>query len=125
MRLNMHWLDFFAKRCGMEGYAEFKAILDAQDGREIYFDAKEAKDFGLIDEIGLPFVKPLVMYQVDALPPKDQTPISELSLDALIQDQAIDILDEVTASPKKKKKKVTKKAVKKAIKKVAKKKTKK
>ena len=108
-RLDIYWMDFFAKRCGMKNYLEFKGVIDNADGNDIYLDAQGAKDFGVVDEVGLPFVRPMVMFNVDAGPHRefktvDKTPIKETPI---VKKKA------VRKASKKATKKVTKKVVKK------------
>lgn len=72
IRFNQYWVDFFAKKCGLKDYAAFKEILDKSVGREIHFNANGAKDFGIVDDIGIPVIKPLIMYHIDKLGEKPE-----------------------------------------------------
>jgi len=65
IQLNIKWMNFLGEKCGKtDGYNYIKKLLKEQDGRNIYLDPKKAKEFGLIDYIGLPQIQPIVMYQV-------------------------------------------------------------
>lgn len=68
-RLNARLMTLIAEKCG-KTYAELKTIIVANGGRELYLDAKEAKAFGLVEEIGMPLIKPIVMYSIDVAPHK-------------------------------------------------------
>lgn len=72
-RLNEYWLEFFAKKCKIkDGYTEFKNMLNASPNRELFFDANDAKKFGIIDEIGIPYIRPLTLFHVVAIPQKPE-----------------------------------------------------
>jgi ATP-dependent Clp protease protease subunit len=68
-RLNARLMTIIAEKCG-KTYAELKAVIVANGGRELYLDAKEAKAFGLVEQIGMPQIKPIVMYTIDVAPEK-------------------------------------------------------
>ena len=117
MRLNKHWLDFFAKKCGLKDYTEFRGIIHQNEGKDMYFTPEQAKEFGIIDDVGFPVIKPLIMYHIDIA--GAGTPEG----DFLNEGNVDDILGaKVIEEPKKKKKKKVSK--KKASKKVSKKTTK-
>lgn len=64
-RLNTYFLGLLAKNCGIKGgYNAFRKIMKSYDGRDIYLDAHKALDFGIVDEIGVPTVVPIVQYQI-------------------------------------------------------------
>lgn len=70
-RLNEQFLGLLAKNCGLKGgYSELRKMIKEQDGRDRYFTAEQAKEFGLIDIIGLPKVTPALVYEVTAIPPR-------------------------------------------------------
>lgn len=70
-RMNTHWFDIVAKRCGLKDYQELRNIMKARDGQEYYMDAKEAKKFGLVDAIGMPIITPHMMYSIQNSNPTD------------------------------------------------------
>lgn len=64
-RLNTYFLGLLAKNCGRKGgYTALRKEIKEHDGRDIYLDAHKALDFGIVDEIGVPTVKPVVYYQI-------------------------------------------------------------
>lgn len=66
-RLNNQMMNFLAKRCN-KTYKQIKDMMHAQDSRDINLTAKEALDFGIVDHIGTPIVKPIIMYSIDSVP---------------------------------------------------------
>ena len=99
-RLNNQMMNFLAKRCN-KTYKEIKDMMHQQDSRDINLTPKKALEFGIVDYIGMPVIKPLVMYTVEVAPEhKYEKP-----------EQIEDILAEVGLKSKKKTKK--KKTVKK------------
>lgn len=117
-RLNKQLMMLLAKRCGMS-LTQFKAemkkrlIKGDDEARDMYLDANAAKDLGLVDYVGMPHIKPIVMYQIEPSPEKEYKSEEEVTKEAL------DAMG-LTEKPKTKRK-VTKKKV--AKKKVSKKKT--
>lgn len=63
-RMNDMFMAFLAKRCG-KSLDSLKQIIKDNDSRDLYLDAKEALKFGIIDAIGTPNIKPIIMYQID------------------------------------------------------------
>lgn len=64
-RLNTYFLGLLAKNCGIKGgYRGLRKLVKEYDGRDIYLDAHKATDFGIVDEIGVPTVIPIVQYQI-------------------------------------------------------------
>ncbi len=55
-RLNTLWYDRMAKWCGLKDYKDFKAKLKNVLGRELYLDANRAREFGIVDHVGVPKV---------------------------------------------------------------------
>ncbi len=66
-RLNDQTMHFLAKRCN-HTYEEMKKMMHAQDSRNIILNAKQALKFGIIDYIGTPIIKPLVLYTIETAP---------------------------------------------------------
>jgi ATP-dependent Clp protease protease subunit len=65
-RLNSYLLGLLAKNCGIKGgYKSIRKIFKEHDGREIYLDAKKAKKFGIVDEVGMPLIKPTLDYKIE------------------------------------------------------------
>lgn len=88
-RLNNQMMNFLAKRCKYT-YKEIKDMMKEQDSRDIVLTPKKALEWGLVEVIGMPVVKPVVAYTVDTVPERkyDKAPIP---------------LDEVVKSTSKKK----------------------
>ena len=68
-RLNIQLMTFISKRCKLS-YNELKQKIKDNEGRDLFLTAQQAKDIGIVEYIGLPVVKPVVMYQVEAIPEK-------------------------------------------------------
>jgi len=65
IKLNKKWMDFLGEKCGKkDGYEYIKNLIKEQDGRNIYLDPKQAKEFGLVDYVGSPYIQPVVLYQI-------------------------------------------------------------
>lgn len=105
-RLNNQMMNFLAKRCN-KTYKDIKKIMHDQDSRDINLTAKEALDFGLIDYVGTPVVKPLIMYLVEPTPEHNYDKDAVTTIDGALASVGIK-----TGSTKKKtvrKKRVSKK----------------
>ena len=74
-RLNTQIMTMIAQRCG-KTYQQLKQKIKDNEGRDLYFTAKTAKEFGIVDFIGLPIVKPIVLYSIESVPQKAQTKIN-------------------------------------------------
>lgn len=68
-RLNLSLMTAIAERCGLT-YNQLKQKIKDNEGRDLYLTAEAAKQFGIIDFVGLPIVKPIVMYAIETLPEK-------------------------------------------------------
>lgn len=86
-RLNKQMMDFILGRCG-KTLNQFKEAIrnslhqdDSDDGRDLYLDPQEALDFGLVDFIGMPLVKPVVMYSIETAPGKEYEPVENLQVE--------------------------------------------
>ena len=65
VKLNKKWMNFLGDKCGKkDGYEFIKNFIKEQDGRNIYLDPQQAKEFGLVDYVGSPYIQPLTMYQI-------------------------------------------------------------
>ncbi len=65
VKLNEKWMNFIAEKCGIEGgFQAIKELIRMKDGRNLYFNPQQAKEFGLIDHVGSPHITPVLMYQV-------------------------------------------------------------
>lgn len=72
IRLNHRFLGLLAENCGLETYDNLREILKARDGKDMYLDAEAALEFGIVDEIGLPKVAEVIVYQVYTIPRKEK-----------------------------------------------------
>ena len=71
-RMNLHVLNLLAINCGFKNAAELRLVLKQIDGTDLYLDAEGALKFGIIDAVGLPKVIPRAIYEVVAIPPKQE-----------------------------------------------------
>lgn len=68
VRLNDYWMNFIAKKCNLKDKEELLNKLNAlSKGKDAYLDAEAAKQLGIVDFIGLPVIRPYVMYEIDLL----------------------------------------------------------
>jgi ATP-dependent Clp endopeptidase proteolytic subunit ClpP len=109
-RLSKELMTFIAERCGMS-HTKFKQEMKKRlvkgddEARDLYLPAEAAKEVGLVDQIGMPLIKPLIMYTIETSEPKQYS--KETPEDLL---ESLGVIDK----PKKKtKKKATKKKTKK------------
>lgn len=114
-RLNKQLMDFILGRCG-KSMTQFKEAIKKSlhpddDGRDLYLDAKEAVAFGLVDFIGMPLIKPVVMFQIETAPKKKYESVQSYTLELEELDKK-----KLKKAFKKAKKKATKKTVKKTVK---------
>lgn len=68
-RVNDMFMSFLAKRCS-KSLSELKQIIKDNESRDFYLDADQSKKFGVVDFVGTPIIKPIVMYQVEVAPDK-------------------------------------------------------
>jgi ATP-dependent Clp protease protease subunit len=68
-RVNDTFMSFLAKRCS-KSLNELKQIIKDNESRDFYLDAEQSKKFGIVDFVGTPMIKPIVMYQVEVSPDK-------------------------------------------------------
>jgi len=74
-RLNKQLMEVIAKRCG-KTIKQFKDEMkkrlhkDDDEARDMYLSAKDALEIGIIDFVGMPHIKPVVMYSVEVAPEK-------------------------------------------------------
>jgi len=81
-RLNKELMTFIAMRCGMS-LRDFKTEMRSKlikgddEARDWYLPAQAALDLGIVDFIGMPLVKPMVSYHIEASLPKEYPPIAK------------------------------------------------
>lgn len=68
-RVNDTFMSFLAKRCS-KSLTELKQVIKDNESRDFYLDADQSKKFGIVDFVGTPLIKPIVMYQVEVAPDK-------------------------------------------------------
>jgi len=76
-RLNLQLMTEIATRCG-KTYKELKQIIVNNEGRDLYLTAEQAKEFGIVDYVGLPSIKPVIMYSIETLPEKKYEKIEDM-----------------------------------------------
>jgi ATP-dependent Clp protease protease subunit len=64
VRLNEYFMGILARDCGFKNYAELRALIKGQDGRDRYLHGEEAIKFGIVDALGLPKISGRIMYEV-------------------------------------------------------------
>ena len=71
VRLNLQIMTKFASKMGLS-YEQLKAKIAGPDGtrRDWYLTPEECKEVGLVNDVGMPLVKPIVMYSVETAPQK-------------------------------------------------------
>lgn len=73
-RLNEHFMTLLAKNCGLKnGYSDLRKMIKEQDGRDKYLSAQEAKEFGIVDMVGLPKISVSTVYELSVTPPKEKS----------------------------------------------------
>lgn len=73
-RLNRYFMGLLAKNCGIKGgYDALRKMIKDQDGRDNYMNADAAKEFGIVDVVGMPKISRMKLYQVEVIPPKPRT----------------------------------------------------
>jgi ATP-dependent Clp protease protease subunit len=68
-RVNDMFMSFLAKRCN-KTLSELKQIIKDNESRDFYLDAEACLEFGIVDAVGTPSIKPIIMYQIDINPEK-------------------------------------------------------
>lgn len=98
MKMNERFMGLLANNCGLS-YEELQTkIKTTECSREIWLDADQAKKFGIVDEIGIPSLTPILGWECQTITPK---PLNDLA-------------PKKTTKKKASKKKATKKTTKKA-----------
>lgn len=73
MKMNKRFIGLLANNCGLT-YEELQAKIKTTDcSREIWLDADQAKKFGIVDEIGIPSLKPILGWECQTIAPKPLT----------------------------------------------------
>lgn len=86
-RLNKIVMKMLAKRCGktLKDFKEYmkEDLTDLETGdtaRDWFIPADRAKEIGLVDYVGMPNIKPHVMYTIEATKPKEYEKAPELDI---------------------------------------------
>jgi ATP-dependent Clp protease protease subunit len=59
IELNRYIMSLLARNCKIKGgYKGIRQIFKKRDSKDIFMTAKEAKEFGLVDEVGFPLIQP-------------------------------------------------------------------
>lgn len=93
-RLNKQVMELLASKIGMT-FKQLKDLINKDGRRELYLTAQEAKNLGLVHAIGMPLIKPIVMYHVDVVPAKN----------VIVEQQSTQPKTKTVSKNKKKKKK--------------------
>ena len=105
MRLNKKFMGLLADHCGIT-YEELQSkIKSTISGKEIWMDAKGAKDMNLVDQIGLPILSNETSYAVHTL--TTQKADANKKLNTADKNQQTKTRRRTAANIKKKKKKTT------------------
>jgi ATP-dependent Clp protease protease subunit len=70
-RINKQFMTWMSKRCGMS-LKVFKEEMKKRSGkgddeaRDLYLPAQAAVELGIVEFVGMPLIKPVVMYQIEA-----------------------------------------------------------
>lgn len=113
-RINNQMMTKIAERCNMS-LSEFKKQMkqklhrDDDEARDLYLPPKEALELGIIDYIGMPLIKPVVMYSIETAPEKKYEDISNFLADSV--EEALKPVKKKKVTKKKATKKITKKKV--------------
>jgi ATP-dependent Clp protease protease subunit len=109
MRLNKAFMTLLAENCGKTYDQLQEQIKNSTNSKEIWMTASDAYDFGIVDAVGLPSLKPRLMWEYNIIPPKKRLSDEEKGLP--------DIQLEEPEDKPKPKKRVRRKTTKKASKK--------
>jgi ATP-dependent Clp endopeptidase proteolytic subunit ClpP len=82
VRLNEYFMGLLAKNCGFKNYAEFRAVIKDQDGRDRFLAGQDAIEFGIVDTIGLPKVSARVTFEVAKSPVR--TPFADRNKQTIV-----------------------------------------
>lgn len=103
-RINAQLMTKIAERCG-KSLAQFKKEMkdrlhkDDDEARDLYLPPQAAKEIGIVDFIGMPIIKPVVMYSIETAPEKKYEESKQMLAESLQE----------PSEPKKPRKKVAKK----------------
>jgi ATP-dependent Clp protease protease subunit len=75
MEMNKRFMGLLANNCKMTYEELQKKIKETDDSREIWLNAEDAKKFGIVDEIGIPSLIPMLGWEVQTIVPR---PLNEL-----------------------------------------------
>lgn len=105
-RINKQLMTKIAERCG-KTLTQFKKEMkerlhrDDDEARDLYLPPECALELGIIDYVGMPVVKPVIMYSIDCAPEKQYQDPNNFLAESV----------EEAIKPKKTRKKTTKKKV--------------
>lgn len=70
-RLNTYFMGLLAKNCKIKGgYDTLRKLIKSRDGRDNFLTAEQAKEFGVVDVVGMPKVDRSCLYRVELVPEK-------------------------------------------------------
>lgn len=111
-RINKQMMTMIAKRCDktlkqFKDEMKFRLHKDDNIARDMYLNAKSAKEIGIVDHVGMPVVRPIIMYTIETIPEHKYKKSTTSSLENALADIGL----------KKKKKKTVRKKKKKTVRK--------
>lgn len=71
-RLNLVFNGLLAKNCGISYHDLQQKIKDAPDSKDLWMSPDDAHKFGIVDQIGVPELVPVIQWACDARPDKER-----------------------------------------------------
>lgn len=71
MKMNKKFMGLLANNCNMSYDDLQEAIKTTECSREIWLDADQAKKFGIVDEVGIPSLTPVMGWECQTISPKE------------------------------------------------------
>jgi ATP-dependent Clp protease protease subunit len=70
-RLNTYFMGLLAENCSIKGgYNALRKMIKDRDGRDNFMTAEQAKNFGIVDVVGLPRLEKSFAYRVELVSDK-------------------------------------------------------
>ena len=71
-RMNEVFSKLLAENCG-KTYEELQTLIkDTTSGKEIWMDANDAYEFGIVDHVGTPLITPVIQFALNTSPDKER-----------------------------------------------------
>lgn len=104
-RLNDKFMTFLAKRCKKD-LRQLKQIIKDNESRDLFLDADECKKFGIVDFVGTPSIRPILLYHIDVAPEKKYESAEETETSVVLKTLISEKKPKKPRNPKKARKKV-------------------